>query len=254
MTFFEILRERSAPFFWFGFLFLALGIACLVASRLSDQQILGVNAYLKPFKFLISSWLFAWTMGWYLGYLDDPATVAFYTWFAIGVLCFQDSYILLQAARGMRSHFNVSTPFYSGMFSLMAVTSVALALATLGIAIRFFSDKVTPLPDFYLWSIRFAMVIFALFALQGLLMGARGGHLVGAPDDAPGIRILNWSRQFGDLRIAHFLGMHALQLIPLLAWYAIRNVKGVVVMAILYLCFCMFSTWTALQGRPFLKL
>jgi len=253
MAFLEVLRERSAPFFWFGILFLALGLACLVASRFSTLQVLGTNAYFKPFKFFISSWLFAWTMGWYIGYLQSPTAVMIYTWFGIGVLCFQDFYILIQAARGLRSHFNVSTPFYAGMFNLMAVTSVALAFATLWIAGLFFSDKVVPLPSYYIWSLRFGLVLFAVFALQGLLMGARGGHLVGAPDDTPGIRILNWSRQVGDLRIAHFLGMHALQLIPLLAWYAIRNVKGVFVLAFLYFLFCVFSTVTTLQGRPFLR-
>ncbi|UMY64735.1 MULTISPECIES: hypothetical protein [unclassified Flavobacterium] len=254
MNFLELLRERSGPFFWFGLLFLVLAVVCLVATRLSDQQVLGVNAYYKPFKFFVSSWLFAWTMGWYCGYLQAPTAVMIYTWFAIGVLCFQDFYILIQAARGLRSHFYVETPFYSGMFSLMAVTSVSLAFATLWIAALFFSDKVVELPQYYLWSIRFGLLLFVVFALQGLLMGARGSHLVGAPDDAPGIRVLNWSRQVGDLRIAHFLGMHALQLLPLVGGYVIRNTKGVAVFALLYLAVCIFSTLQALQGRPFLRL
>lgn len=151
------------------------------------------------------------------------------------------------------SHFNVSTPVYAGLCSMMALGAVGISLWTGFIGLSFFRDDFPDLPVAYLWGIRLGLIIFVLFSMQGLAMGARLTHTVGGEMVGAGLPITNWSRNYGDLRIAHFLGMHALQILPMLAYYVVQNVRGVIVVALVYGLLTTAIFVQALQGRPLFK-
>lgn len=251
-TFFETIKYRSEWLFYFGALFLVAALACAVLMAVTQNQVLGVNAFLKPFKFLLSSGILSWTLAWYIGYLGQSRDLQMVVWVIIANLCFQDIYIFAQAARGMMSHFNVSTPLYSGMFSLMAASSTVLTFGVLYVGLQFWVKELPDLPGYYLWAIRLGFLVFVLFAFQGFAMGARMAHTVGAPDGSEGLPIVNWSRRFGDLRIAHFVGMHALQVLPLISWYLLRNTKATFALSALYVLLAGFTLAQALNGKPLL--
>jgi ABC-type microcin C transport system permease subunit YejE len=151
------------------------------------------------------------------------------------------------------SHFNLKTPFSSAMFSVMAIASAGISVVVGYMGILFFSDKVAAIPEPYLWGIRMGIFLFVVFSLQGFAMGARLSHTVGAADGSQGLPIVNWSKTYGDLRIAHFLGMHALQILPILAYYVARNVKIVLIISLLYGIVTLAIFVQALQGKPLFR-
>ena len=84
-------------------------------------------------------------------------------------------------------------------------------------------------------------------------MGSRLAHTAGGEDRGAGIKFLNWSISHGDLRIAHFIGMHGLQVIHLLAYFIFKNVPLTCVAATLYAGLAIFVLVQALKGIPLLR-
>jgi hypothetical protein len=215
--------------------------------------VLGINAWIKPFKFFLSSAIFVWTMAWLMYYLTEQNKVTVYSWMVVVVLVFETSYIALQAGRGQLSHFNVSTSFHSFMFSLMGMAILIMTLWTGYIGCLFFTNGVLALPPSYLWGIRLGIILFVVFAIEGGVMGAYMKHTVGAADGGKGLLLVNWSKTNGDLRIAHFIGMHALQILPLAGYYFSKTAKEIIVISVLYFSITIAILVQALMGKPFFK-
>jgi hypothetical protein len=252
MYFIEALRTRNETLFNFGLICLVLTIVFFVLSKTTSTEVFGINAYIKPFKFAVSTFLYSWTMAWFLGYLPT-FNPTYFNWIIIITLGFEIFYIALQASKGELSHYNVSTPIKSFLYAMMGLMATIATIATAYIAVLFFGNSVAELPDYYLWSIRLGLIIFVIFSFEGFAMGSRMTHTIGGLDGSKGIPILNWSFTHGDLRIAHFIGMHALQIIPILSFYLLKNTKLTIGLGILYFALAVFTLVQALQGRSFFK-
>lgn len=220
---------------------------------LSPIQVKGTNAWFKPIKFSLSTGLFCWSMAWYMLYLKAPLAISYYSFGVSFLLGLEILYIAIQAGRGQMSHFNISSSFYSLMYSLMGIAATAVTLWTLYIGILFFTDKSIELPPYYLWSIRSGIFIFVLFALEGFVMGGKLSHSVGGSDGGLGLPFLNWSIFHGDPRVAHFTGMHALQVIPLLSFYVFRSRFATTALVFLYTLLAILTLLQALNGKPLVK-
>jgi len=252
MNFIETLKYRNELLFYFGAVCLAAAVIFLVLGRLSPLQVGGVNAWIKPFKFAVSIMAYSWAMAWYCAYLPE-FNITRFNWTVVMLLGFELAYIALQAGRGQLSHFNMTSALYQTLFQLMGLAAVAVTLYTAYVGYLFFAGSFPDLPAAYLWGIRLGIVIFVVFSLEGGVMGARMAHTVGGADGGAGIALLNWSVKYGDLRVAHFVGMHALQVLPLLGFYVLRQPGAIFVAAACYGLLALLVLIQALAGKPFYR-
>ena len=249
LNFIQELKFRNESLFWFGLLCLSLSIIFLVLTKITSTQVHGVNAWFKPFKFAVSIGLFSWTMALYCDYLSDFNVTPF-NWTVITLFGFELIYIIFQASKGQLSHFNISTPTHSLIYSLMGLIAVLVTLYTAYIGLQFLTQSFPNLPNYYVWSIRLGILIFIVFSFEGGLMGSRMNHSVGAINDNSNWWILGWSKTVGDLRVSHFIGMHALQILPLLSFYIFKNTKATIVISIIYGLLATTTLVQALKGKP----
>lgn len=248
---------------------LALSAAGLV---LDPRVIAGTPAWLKPAKFAASTAIYSFTLAWVFSYLGSwPRVRRIVSWTTAGVFVLEVAIIDLQAWRGTTSHFNVSTPLDAALFTTMGTAIVAQTVVSILAAIALWRERFA---DMALgWALRLGMIITIVGAASGGMMTrptpaqlaqvhatgqmpTAGAHTVGAPDGGPGLPGTGWSREHGDLRIPHFVGLHAIQVLPIIA-FAIgrrttigrRRTRLVLVSAASYVGAFVLLMWQALRGQ-----
>ncbi len=252
MDFIIELMSTNSLLYWFGLFNLIIAIVCLVLMQFETRQILGVNMWLKPFKFYASVGIMVLTMGWLLHYLNNAKAIRRYSTGIVITMFFENVLILLQAIRGTKSHYNISSPFNLIIFNLMGVFILAFTIICILICIKFFRQKEFSIPPQYVWGIRLGILFFIIFSVEGGLMLGMSRHTVGAVDGGPGLPVTNWSTEHGDLRIAHFLGIHCLQVLPMLGYFVAKSKKQAIILSFGYVAIVLAFLIQALAGIPFL--
>ncbi|MHA6622123.1 hypothetical protein [Pseudonocardia sp. DLS-67] len=262
---------------------MAAAMACLVVVAgvglvVDDRELINESIWAKPFKFGVSFVLYGVTLAWMLPKLRRARRTMWTLGTVFAVTGLVDvGFIALQAARGTFSHFNTNTDpvnvigqqiFMSGVLGLFGASLViavmllfqqvgeraltwslraGIGLAVIGMGVAFFiagSGGERTVEDAY-----------------GRPVTLGGAHGVGAPDGA-GMPITNWSTQGGDLRVPHFIGLHAIQVFVLavlvltalatrVAWLRSERVRaqltGVVILG--YAGIFGTTAWQALRGQ-----
>jgi hypothetical protein len=249
-SFLHELRQRNRLLYVIGWTCLIGALVCGVLTQVTETRVLGINAFIKPMNFFLSICIFTWTMGWYLFYLDMPRRTKAYSIMLVIVFAYEMLVIVWQAANGRLSHFNIDTPLYGILFSFMGLAIMLLWVWTLVIMIFFFRKKQFTIPSAYLWGIRLGLFVFLVFTLEGGAMSSRLSHTVSAADGSAGLPVVNWSTQYGDLRVAHFFGMHALQIIPLFGFFIAKKPRSVQIFSGVYLLVVLALFVQAMKGVP----
>jgi hypothetical protein len=204
-----------------------LSIGSLVAVFADSRSLLGAPIWLKPWKFSVSFVIYSVTLAWMLSLLPrrnkwaERAAVVIVSVSVIEMLI-----IVGQVVRGRASHFNGTTPLDGILFSIMGTSIMVLWFAHLAIGIVLARQSVGDraatsgvrlgLTGSLLGMLAAVPMTLPSAAPEGL-EGIQGAHSVGTLDGGPGLPVMGWSTVGGDLRIGHFVGLHALQALPLLA-------------------------------------
>ena len=239
-------------------------VLSLAAMPFDKRMILGLNPWVKPVKFEVSVIVFLLTMAAVLSGLGRlgtwPTARTMMSWgFGVAMIV-ENTIIAMQSLRGVRSHMNYTSVFNAASFSVMGIF-IGLNTALLAVLLVLYLWTATGLPRAVTWGIVLGLVAMLAGSVEGGMMIAKiGAHTVGAADGGPGLWFVNWSTGHGDLRVAHFLALHALQLFVLAGWGLSRTrwpewtqSVGVVAFAVAYgvLTWVLFAQ--ALAGRPVLK-
>jgi hypothetical protein len=198
-------------------MFVLLAVFALLA-LVDTRTILGISPWIKPMKFAVSLGIFLWTLAWFMAEVrpDRLRLAAIVRYVVVITLVGEIVLIALQSARGTSSHFNVGSFIDARIFNLMGIM---ITVHTVAIAAWLTTLRSAPADRAgYSTGIRLGTVIFILGSVQGFVMATRLGHAVPGPDGGPGLPFLNWSTTGGDLRVAHFIGLHAFQALPLLGY------------------------------------
>ena len=229
----------SAPLTATGLLMLVVLAGAVIGLAVDPRIISGAPAWLKPAKFAVSIALYTFTLAWMFSLIPEwTRTRRIVGWTTAVTLVLEILLIGMQAFRGTTSHFNVATLFDGVVFTVMGAAILVQTLSTVAVAVALwrhqFADRALG------WALRLGMTMTIVGALTGGLMtrptpqqldaaraGERmtvaGAHSVGGRDGGPGLPGTGWSTDHGDLRVAHFLGLHALQALPIVALVLARR-------------------------------
>jgi hypothetical protein len=199
----------------------------------------GESVWLKPMRFCLAFGVHLATVLW-LGrfsgaHASGSRLYAVGLWLQAVTVLVEMACIGLQAARGVHSHFNYATPLDHAVFTIMGLGTAATLLGLLLCAWGVWRAPAARITRQLLLG---AMALAVVGGLVGVLMvmptaeqrawldaGRQlpwiGGVDVGTPSGRV-LPLLAWDLRSGDWRSAHFVGLHALQALPLLAWLALR--------------------------------
>ena len=256
---FNTVKNHSPLLYWIVIVHLVLAIVSITNSFMDDRTLMGVNVWMKPLKFSISVAIYILTVGFLMTlYPFSKKKKNLINNIVCWTLLIELGLIIYQASGGVQSHYNISNPFDGLIFAAMGIL-----IATNVIIMALFIFETIRLklktPKLLQWAILLGWVIVFFGSWVGGQMISEMSHNIGVEDGGPGLPLVNWSTIAGDLRVAHFFGLHGLQIIPIFALLISNKSKTttknqiiiVTVFGLAYALFVGYTFYQAKQGLPF---
>lgn len=259
---FRTVKDESRTVYWIAMITFALGFICLVGLAIDDRTLMGVSVWIKPLKFTVSIAIYILTIGFLLTlYPYSIKKKRIINGIVAWTLFIEIVIIICQASRGVQSHYNTSSLFDAVLYNCMGLLTVInvfvlIILVIDTIRLKLNTDKSVQ------WAILGGLLIVLFSSWIGGQMISQLSHNIGVADGGPGLPLVNWSTVGGDLRIAHFFGLHGIQIIPFFAFWISKKwqlpsrnqIIIVTIFGLLYASWIGFVFYQAKQGIPLIQM
>lgn len=212
----QLWRDRDhdqAWLAWLGLVLVAAGLVHVLVWLVVGGPLTGPVSWRKPIVFGLSGGITTLSLAWIVGAL--PATRERAAWVRIYVvtMAVEVGLITLQAWRGVASHFNTSTPLDTGIFAAMGVL---IAIASLAMIRWTWLAWRHPVGDLAEQRARVQGMLALVGSLAvGQWMAAYGSMVTAGEIQAAAPNVYGAA---GLMKVPHAVGLHALQVLPLLAF------------------------------------
>lgn len=258
----KTVRTQSPILYGVVVLHALFALVSLIGIFVDDRMLMGINVWIKPFKFSISGGIYVLTVGFLTTlypFSNRKRNIInnIISW----TLAIEIAIIVLQAARGVKSHYNQSNLLDGLLFAAMGILISIIVMTMIFFIVETIRLRLkTSRP--VQWAILIGWIVVLFGSWVGGQMISQMAHNVGVADGGKGLPILNWSTIAGDLRVAHFFGLHGIQIIPLFALYLSKKWKTsdrnrillTVLFGVAYAYWIAFTFYQAKQGMPFVKI
>lgn len=253
--------DRPAVFARVTILSVVLFVIAVVWGQFDTRILDGEAVWLKPAKFSLSLFVHFATLAIIVAALTENNRKRRSIAVAGGVMAAayltEIAYIFYQAVLAEHSHFNDTTPFHITMYSLMGVGAVLLI--SLPVVVAWYArhdPNIGAATKIGIWW--GALTSFLLTLIVAGYLSNNGSHFVGMPSDPSRVLpLFGWSTEVGDLRPAHFLSLHALQILPLAGLWIDRTGRSIAIIkpfALAYAFLCLAVFGQSLLGQPLISM
>lgn len=219
----EELWRRNPILFAVAAVNAVLFVAFIAGIALDPTTVNGEPAWLKPTKFAGSIALISATLSWVGIHL--PVQPRFRRRVSLIVGCgflIEIALIGGQAARGVGSHFNRTTAVDAAIGAVMGVTIVIVTGTIALLAVRARRGEFA-VHRAFATGILLGIGVFVVGAFEGGIMIALQSQTLATT--GPTVPVVGW-QVIGGFRLTHFIGLHALQVLPLAGYLAVGGRDG----------------------------
>ena len=258
----QTVRKESPILYGIVLLHFMIALLCVVGWAVDDRMVTGLNVWVKPMKFSLSGGIYVLTVGYLITLYPFSRTKKnvinnIVSW----TMVLEIAIIVFQGARGVRSHYNQSSLFDGILFGSMGILISIIVFTMVFFIVETIRLKLNTSRPVQ-WGILLGWLVVLFGSWVGGQMIGQMSHNVGIADGGEGLPWINWSTIAGDLRVAHFFGLHGIQIIPLFALGLTKRLNtskmaqniAVIVFGLLYASWIAFTLYQAKQGLPLVKL
>lgn len=253
---------RDAPAFTALALFITAALIPLSAAMALDTRLFqDASPWIKPIKFHIALAIYLITLAFFARYVPATTRISRRWRVFTATVCTSITLELLwvgtAATLNTASHYNQTSPAWAIAYALAGIFAVLLTSGSLGYGVAIARNRTTGLPPALHLSITLGLILtFILTLIAAGTLASGTGHFIGPSTRQ--LPLLGWSRDAGDLRVAHFFATHALHAIPLAGLIASKTLPPrtarltVIAAALAYTAFVTATYAQALMGLPFI--